>query len=594
MDSIELLLLLAAHLLLTALPLVAAALGAASLGVRQLPALLAIGLAASGAVAMLAFWSYYADPLVGEAFSYLVLFGSILLIAATLFRGNLDRLLLKRLAAPLALWGLGSAFVLFLGFVHGGADAPLITATTRFSHPLPGDNAIPIFYSDWFFEHGHAGVPPVFPGEWLASDRPPLQVGYVLSQRPFGWDELGLNYQVLGVVLQQLWIVGLWALLVAAGVGRVTRGLTMIAILVSGFAILNAFFVWPKLLPAAMLLGAASLAMTPLWAGLRRNLWAAALVGLLCAVAMLGHGSSVFGIIPLAVVAALRGLPSWRWLAVAAAVGIALMAPWSAFQKYDSPPGNRLVKWTLAGSTAIDDRGSLEAIVDAYEEAGFDGALDNKIQNFNTMTATTPTLDTLDMAIETGDLDYTARALRVLVFFYLLPSMGLLLLAPGAMALGLALRRRRDRAEWSFALSCFAVFTLGAIAWGLLAFGNEAARTVIHIGSYLLPILGMSGAIVGLRAVFPRFALGLVGVGALLSLAIYAPALDPPPDTAYSALSASLAALSLVGFLVVALRRGSTSEAAASLAASESGRQAGPTQAGQAAARPEQVPGHPG
>ena len=84
-------------------------------------------------------------------------------------------------------------------------------------------------------------------------------------QHPFGWDASQLDYQVLGVVLQQLWIVGLWALLVAARVGRVTRALAMVAVLVSDLAIVNGFFVWPKLLPAAMLLAAAALVMTPLW-----------------------------------------------------------------------------------------------------------------------------------------------------------------------------------------------------------------------------------------------------------------------------------------------------------------------------------------
>ncbi len=590
MDSAELLLLLAAHFVLAALPLLAAALYAARMGVRQLPVLLAIGLAASGAVAMLAFWCYYADPLAGEAFSYLVLFGSILLVGWTLHGGGLDRALLRRLATPLLLWGLGSAFVLFLGFVHGGTEEPLIAATARFSHPLPGDNAIPLFYADWFFQHGHGGVPPVFPGEWLASDRPPLQVGYVLSQRAFGWDDAGLNYQVLGVVLQQLWIVGLWALLVAAGVGRLTRGLAMVAVLLSGLAVVNGFFVWPKMLPAAMLLGVAALAMTPVWEKLRRNLWAAGLIGLLCALAMLGHGSTVFGIVPLVVIAAYRGLPSWRWIGVAAAVGIALMAPWSAFQKYDSPPGNRLVKWTLAGSPEIDDRGTLETIVDAYGEAGFDGTVDNKIQNFVTMGGWRPTLDGMEAAVETGDLEQVVRAIRLISFFYLLPSMGLLLLAPIAMIAAWR-RRGRNPAEWSFALACFAAFALGAIAWGLLFFGNEHARTVIHVSSYLLPLLGICGAVVGLRAAFPRFALYYAAAISLLSFAVYAPALDSPPGSAYEPLTAILAAFGLVGFVVAALRGDRTAGPSGATAVPASGGQAG---AGEASARPEQVSNQPG
>ena len=193
---------------------------------------------------------------------------------------------------------LGSVFLVFLGFMHGGINAPVGMASTRFSGQLPDDNDIPQFFAEWFFIHGHHGPPPIYPPDWLASDRPPLQVGYVLSQRAFGWDHNGLNYQVLGVVLQQLWIVGLWALLVAARVGRVTRALAMLTVLVSDVAIVNGFFVWPKMLPTAMLLAAAALILTPLWSELRKRLLGAALIAALFALAMLGHGSSVFAILP--------------------------------------------------------------------------------------------------------------------------------------------------------------------------------------------------------------------------------------------------------------------------------------------------------
>ncbi len=549
----KLLLLLIAHLVLTGLPGVAAALFAARRGVREVPVLLAIGLAASGGVALLAFWAYYGDRLLGETFSYFALFGSVMTVGWALYGGKIDRELLSRLATPLALWALGSGFILFFGFLHGGTGEPLIAATTRFSHALPTDNQIPIFYAEWFFEHGHHGTPPVFPGEWLSSDRPPLQVGYVLSQRAFGWDDGNLNYQVLAVALQQLWIVGLWALLVAARVGRLTRALTMIALLVSDLAIVNGFYVWPKLLPAALLLAAAALVLTPLWDRMRHSLAAAALLAALCGLAMLGHGASVFGVIPLAAVAAFRGLPSLRWVAVALGVGVALMASWSAFQKYDDPPGNRLTKWTLAGVVEIDERGSLETIVDSYREAGIGGTADNKVQNFVTMTGGKPAVDTVDAAVRSGELGGIARTFRSVLFFYLLPSMGLLLLAPLAMAFARD-RGRRNPAEWRFALSCFSVFAIGAVAWGLLVFGNVEDRTVLHISSYLLPALGIAGAVAGLRATFPRLAIYVVGLGVLLTLALYAPALDPLPGSSYSVLAAVLSALSLAGFGALALR----------------------------------------
>jgi hypothetical protein len=224
---------LAVHLVLTALPGVAAALTAARAGERRAPVLLAVGLAATGVVALVSWWAYYADPQIGESVSWLVLLGSLLLIGVSLRAGRPDAALLRALATPLALWMLGSAFLVFFGFLYGGTDYALTTATTRFSGPLPSDNRIPFYFAEWFYTYGHHELAPVFPPEWLSSDRPPLEQGYVVSQRAFGWAKPELHFQVLGVVLQQLWIVGLWALLLAARVGRLTRGLAMLTVLLS-------------------------------------------------------------------------------------------------------------------------------------------------------------------------------------------------------------------------------------------------------------------------------------------------------------------------------------------------------------------------
>jgi hypothetical protein len=565
MTNADLLWILALHLVLTGLPGVATVLVVARCGVRSVPVLLAAGLAATGAVAVLAFWAYFADPLVGESFSYLVLFGSVAVTAWVLYERKLDRDLLRALATPLALWALGSVFLVFLGFLHGGTGNPLATAASRFSTPLPSDNTIPAVFTEWFYAHGHQSPVPVFGADWLSSDRPPLQVGYMLSQRPIAWDGNALHYQVLGVLLQQLWIVGLWALLVAARVGRTTRALAMITVLVSDVAIVNGFFVWPKMLPAAMLLAAAALLVTPLWSELRRSLWAAALVAALFGLAMLGHGSSLFAVIPLAMVAAWRGLPGRRWLGIGILVGLVLMAPWSAYQKYHDPPGNRLTKWMLAGVPEVDDRGATEAIVDSYREAGLAGTIHNKGQNFVTMVGGGPMAERLDSgasALGDGDLDLATEDVRIVLFFDLLPSMGLLLLAPFAMA---AARRRRDLhpAEWRFALTCFAIVLVGGLAWGLLLFGNLPARTVLHAGSFVIPVLGLCGSVAGLRAIYPRFATWYVLLSAALMLAIYTPALAPLPTSSYSPLAALVAAAALATFAWAALRGDRTIEIAA-------------------------------
>lgn len=284
--------LLSGHLVLTGLPAVAAALVAARHGTRRLPVLLAVALACSGCFAMLSFWSFYWDPTVGKTVAFLVPAASIAAIWWALRGGRVGRDCLTRLATPFGLWVFGTFFLVFLGFLHGGSTAPIYSGANRFTWPLPQDNILPRYFANWFYVHGHHGTPPLY-GDWLASDRPPLQIGYVLSQRPFGWDRHGLHYQLLGVALQQLWIVGLYALLDAAGLGRITRALTLLAVLASDFAIVNGFYVWPKPLPAAMLLAAAALVVTPGWRDARRAYGGAALIAALCALAMLrGLGTS--------------------------------------------------------------------------------------------------------------------------------------------------------------------------------------------------------------------------------------------------------------------------------------------------------------
>jgi hypothetical protein len=566
MPTAELLLITLLHLVLTALPLVAAALLGARAGLRSAPLLLALALAAGALVGLLSFWAYYGDRTLGEAVSYLALLGSIAAIAWVLYEGRVERSLLRALAIPLALWALGSLFLVFLGFAHGGSAGPIGASLGRFSHLLPSDSQIPYFYSEWFFAHGHEVRAPVFPGEWLSSDRPPLQVGYVLSQRPFAWRSPELNYQILGVILQQLWIVGLWALLLAARVRPLTRGLVVLAVLLSDVAIVNGFFVWPKLLPAALLLALAAIVLTPLWEEVRGSIWLAALAAALAGLAMLGHGSSIFGILPLAIVAAFRGLPSWRWIAVALGVGVVLMGSWSAYQKYADPPGNRLTKWTLAGYIGIDDRGATETIVDAYSEAGLGESIHYKAENFVTMLGGKPMLEKIEPGIESGELGQVVRGLRAIQFFHLVPGLGLLLLGPLLMVAGRA-RRRQNPAEWRLALTCFLVFGIGAVLWGLIVFGNVEDRTLKHISSYLLPLLGIVGCVVGMRAVFPRFALYYVGAASLLSLALYAPSLDPPAGSIYSAPAIVLSALALGGFAYLALRPLRPAAAAAGAAA---------------------------
>ncbi len=553
--NLELIGLFALQLLLTALPAVAAALLASRAGLRSEPLLLAIALAASGVTALLCFWLYYAAPMLGEAGSFFFVFAAVAAIAWCR-REGIDRDVLGRLATPFALWGLASGFVLFLGFLHGGTGEPLVAAAGRFSGSLPPDNDIPRYFADYYFHHGHQGTPPPF-GDWLSSDRPPLQVGYVLAQRPFGWDDSGLHYEVLGVVVQQLWILGLWALLCAARLTPQTRGLVALAAIVSDVGIIHAFFVWPKLIAAAFLLAALALVVSEDWPRVRQRPWAGALFATLCGLAFLAHGSSAFVVLALLAVAAWRGLPTWTWLGTAAAVGVVLLAPWSAYQHYADPPGNRLIKWQIGGSLEIDDRGALETIVDSYRQVGVGGALERKWKNVTAIIDQGNSEEAVESAFDqvfAGDPGKAIETLRGPRFFGLVPFLGLLLLGPVAMAVAWLRRRRSRSSDWDFALFGLGFSALACLAWVLLMFGNAQSSTVIHQGSLAVPLLAVCACAAGACAVDIRFGAGLIAANVALVLLLYVPVVGPIPGSSYSIGAALLAAAALAGIAFLTLR----------------------------------------
>lgn len=572
MSGGNLFVLVVVQLVLTAMPGIAATLLAARLGSRHVPVLLAIGLVGSGASAMLAFWAYYLDPWLGAPFAYAIFFGSIVVAIWAWPALTADRVLRRQLLVPLVLWVLASIFIVFFGFLHGGTEAALNTAAGRFStqpSQLASDSYIPSFFSDWMYA-GHPGPAPIFEPGWHFSDRPPLQVGYILAQRAFGWDLSTLHAELVGVVVQQLWIVGAWALLTAARVSSRTRSLAIVAALVSDVTILNGFFVWPKLLAAAFVLAALALVVAPKDSTLRLMPWTAVLIGALAGVAYMAHSSSVFGLIPVALLAIYRGLPSWRWLVAAVAAALILVLPWSAYQHWGDPPGNRVVKWGLAGVTEIDGKSTGEEIVDAYREAGLSGTLENKLQNFATMAGGGPDHTTEGFpwirfgsaftdtgnavkAVGDGHFGRAVSEVRESRFSHLLWTFGLLILALPVIAVGVLRGKRPQGEDWAFARLCLFVFGSGAVLWGLIMFGNVPGRAIVISGSLALPIVGMVGLVAGVRAVYPRWAEWLVAANAVTVLLLYAPSLEPLPDTSYSAFAAIAAAAALAGFLATAL-----------------------------------------
>jgi hypothetical protein len=554
--NIEIGLQLVQELALLALPLVAATMCAAWLGLRSLVLLVGVALAASGASAMLILWAFFATPEVGKTLTFLIELGSVASIVV-LIRNPAARAPLREMATPFALWILASVFITFLGFLHGTNGMPLELAGHRFSGTLPNDNALPAVFADWFYLHGHHGVSPPF-GDWISSDRPPLQTGYVLAVRPFGWDEPGNHYTLLGIGLQMLWIPGMWALLRAANLGPRLRSLILIGAMFSDVTIIHGFFVWPKLLGAAFLLAAAAMVFSPEWKSLVRDPRAAVLFAALCTLGMLSHGSSAFLLIPLLIFAFWRALPNWRWIAGAAATALLLYVPWSAYQHYKDPPGTRLEKWQLGGDDEINEKGVVPTIVHGYREEGLGGTISNKWTNIQAIVGVGEVRAVVDGTSGhegTGSLRHTVEDLRFVRFFGLLPFLGFLLLGPLALAIRAAVDRGGGRGpEWRFAQRAGSLTLAATLFWALLMFGNEISEAVMHQGCLAVPLIAVAVCIAAAYAVDSRFALGLVAFNVIFVLALYVPSLVPPPETSYSAFAGLVAAIAFVVFLWIAWR----------------------------------------
>ena len=249
----------------------------------------------SAALGYVAFYVYLASKLAGVILSYTVLGVSLVLLVLNLIRHSRVRLSMRTVALPFSLAYLVGAFYLAVFYV---ATDPFIVGSDYadvlfFHQTLPGDNIIPLIFADKFYDH-HP-LHPFCCGDWLSSDRPPLQSGIYLLQRPLKLlGPAGLNYQLLGTALQCTWILGIWTLLTSLQVPH-QRIYQVIGLLVfSGFVSFNSVYVWPKLLAATFLLFLWSIALGILCERLVLTLFELALAALSFGLATIRVVSLVF------------------------------------------------------------------------------------------------------------------------------------------------------------------------------------------------------------------------------------------------------------------------------------------------------------
>jgi hypothetical protein len=515
------------------LPAVAACLFAALRGVGDSLDLMATALAAIGLTGYAAFWAYFLNHRAGTGFTYLTVGASIATVLAILSsRDQWPKLVpIKRLVMPAALLVLVSGFVVSLGLLRGGADVPLEAATMRFRPPdLVGDHLIPKIFADGLYA-GHIPRPIMDPG-WLSSDRPPLQAGTTVWMYPLISGSRDREYFAVSVVLQCLFVAGLWAFLSAGRVNHTATALVLAICCFSGFIFVNGFYTWPKLYPVAYLLMASAYLLTDRYNEVRTRARPGLMTGLFLALAMLSHGGSAFAIAGLTIsMIILRRFPGRRFMLALVAASAVTYVPWTLYQRFYDPPGDRLLKWHLAGiMEPRPDIGFGALLIRNYREAGIKGIIDRKWSNFKILFGDLPAYvaDSELLLTATGSQQREAAVARLhrQRFLFWIPCIDLA--AAGPLAL-LLLARRRKYSQPEFLLACRLWLCIGVtvLVWCLLMFGPDAA--LVHEGSYFVVISALIASSIAFWAYRPLLSILVAGIQVLWSIVLYAWAV---PDAA--------------------------------------------------------------
>ncbi|MDZ5650674.1 hypothetical protein [Nitrospirillum sp. BR 11828] len=409
------------------------------------------------------------------------------------------------------------------GLAYGGFVDVLAEAAVRFTHHLPIDNELPRMFGDGLYGNH---VPRPLAGDWLSSDRPPLQTGLELEVAllapKLGWRH-NLIYQLASMGGQSLFLAGLAAYLSA---WRLKGGAIAVALVACGFsaiAVIHGYFVWPKLMAAGFILMTAALLLSPKYHEIRESAPHGGLVGATAALAMLSHGGAAFLLIALTLTfLALGRLPHWRFILAGLACFVALMLPWSLYQALIDPPGNRLLKFQLADVVPVDPRGTWTTLRDAYGALSWQEIIQTKWSNFLQIFSAGLEMPrwlwSAGAALLSGD---TARyqalseSLRGQLFFLTSAPISAFYLGLPAVLLVV----RREAAAARFVLVTGAAFLMTAVVWSLAMF--KAGSTITHQGTLAMPLMAIAAGAVGLYALSPWLAIAVTAVEVLISVLLY-------------------------------------------------------------------------
>ena len=368
---------------------------------------------------------------------------------------------------------------------------------------LPNDNEISHYLAKAIRNDTYTS--PLF-GDWLGSDRPPLQAGFLLMLEPV-LNLFNFSHEpdfILSYIAQTAWIFGALSLLSVVVNKRhsFVRYAGITSTTFTGLILVNSVFTWPKLLAAGYLLLSVSLMIPALSVSRNKDplpfgLWVSA--GTATALASLSHGASLFAIIPLVLMMMYHLLTVGftrlsKCFLFFLGPFVFLQSAWLMWQRFGDPPGYRLIKWHLAGVLPIDERGLAETLIDSYREIGLTRAIQFKWEN-------------IQVLFTNGNLSWTpykeigdSSSAVVTDFFGVFAAISWIL----PMAIGLMLvivaKKVSGRSQPTYEPGgiLFAVvwWISSVLVWSLLMFGP--ASTINHQGPLIVgivPLLVISTAL---------------------------------------------------------------------------------------------------
>jgi hypothetical protein len=374
--------------------------------------------------------------------------------------------------------------------------------------------------------------------------------------------------QICGFGIQNCWLLPAWVLFRRVRFQWQECVLASLLLAATPFIFFNSVYIWPKLLTATFCL-AQYLYLVPLSqeSGPPQRL-RSVVGGIAAALAILSHAASaaaVVGVFIAAVyvsrstmrsgsnaVSALERATAfgarWRWLFISVLASILVLSPWLLWVKFGFPTSNPLPKYFLTGSLGFDtpNESIAHAALRFYRTLTLKQWLTSKGLGLATLGGFYHGDPHNPLGVVTN-LSGAIQAVRGLQFFYMLPSLGLLLIPLAALLR--ALRQGRIKGDMR---KLIAGLGIAAIVSFVLQFLVMMSPHLLHHYPYYVPFSLHLLAVVGivmLRASEPMRWAAALNYTAFLFFWIALP-IATMSISSILALLASLA-LSLLGTIVV-------------------------------------------